>query len=181
MPSPFSFFPTELIRSQLFSCSGVKFLSVKFLPSPPPPSTIKNHKHSSLQCWLLWHINKELFKGEVFVTALIPIDLSPCFKIIRRRDCIYSAQHNLTPSPQRGDCNCVDYWNGDILLSAYQQGYMALKCKMRETWERILNSNWFWKGFRVKWQLWLCWSWFMQFIYTSLHPLMPSHSTLRLD
>ncbi len=37
MPSLFPLFPTELIRSQLFSCRGVKFLSVPPQPPPPPP------------------------------------------------------------------------------------------------------------------------------------------------
>lgn len=37
----FRLFPTELIRSQLFSCSGVEFHSVPFNPHPPPPAPSK--------------------------------------------------------------------------------------------------------------------------------------------
>lgn len=43
----FPLFPTELIRSQLFSCSGVKFLSVRH-PSPPPAPSKITHTNTAL-------------------------------------------------------------------------------------------------------------------------------------
>lgn len=158
MPSLFPLcFPTELIRSQLFSCSGVKFpfSSPSTKPSPPPNppalSPIKNHKHCSLHCWLLWHINKECFKRERSLLVANPHRSFTLFKQIHA-GIVSVGGKNPIPSPQREDCNCMDYWDGDIPLSLYQHGYMVLKYNKEEVGLN-LNSGWFSEGFKAKWSL----------------------------
>lgn len=151
MPSLFPLFPTELIRSQLFSCSGVKFLSVPLnLPPPSPPAPSK--------------ITNTVFCSADYCDILIKNDLkgrSHCYPLNPHRSfTLFKQIHGGIVSVRPGRIQLLLHkgwiviaWitgRGDILLSLYQQGYMVLKWNKRETWEWILNSSRFYKGFRVK-------------------------------
>jgi len=78
---PFPLFPTELIRFQLFSCSGVKFLSS---PRPPPtaPSGITNTVLCSADCCDI--LIKSHLKGRSHCHGVNPHRSFTLFKQIRR-------------------------------------------------------------------------------------------------
>lgn len=163
--------------------------SAQFLSTSPPlllphpeRHQKKNHKHCSPQRWLLWHINKERFKKEEsLLVPLIPIDLSPC-----------SNKYTWgIVSIRPGKIQLLLHKGGIVIAWITGMGIFYWAFINKVTWysnvtrEKLGNESLIAvdteKGFRVKLWLWLCWSWIKQFIYTSLHPLMPSHSTLRLD